>query len=202
MIPEPWLGDRVRSLSVLCRKPKFPAKEGDAPQPHLTPFPLWDNCSFLTSILMFAPQKSPQSENSWNKENGAFSTRPSFSTPLIRDPWGAFQVLPARTSRLQAGTLQFSVCAREERPVCTGAHWEAPGKEENYSATHAGPVTPVWLTRRENSSPIRNLPEARKKQLLFALGWGTEGGQGSRAPRRYLLGALESSQGKAGDRSG
>lgn len=95
----------------------------------------------------------------------------------------------------------FLLCAREERPVCSRAHWEAPGKEENYRATHAGPVTPVWLTRKANSS-TRNLSEARKKQLLFALGWGTEGGQGSRAPRWYLLGAPKSSWGKAGDGSG
>lgn len=50
--------------------------------------------------------------------------------------------------------------------VCQGGkaclHREAPGKEENYRATHAGPVTPVWLTRKANfcQKLIRNQEKA------------------------------------------
>lgn len=128
---------------------------------------------------MFAPQKNPlgrRAAGTKRMEPSAHDCPLHLSSETLEGLSRYF-----RTCRLQAGTLQFSVCAREVRPVCTQPHWEAPGKEENYRATRVGPVTPVWLIRKANSS-TRNLSESRKKQLLFALGWGTEGGQGSRAP--------------------
>lgn len=131
---------------------------------------------------MFAPQKIPSVGEQLEQREWSLQHMIVLSTSHQR-PLRGFPGISRyfRTCRLQAGTLQFSLCAREVRPVCTQPHWEAPGKEENYRATRVGPVTPVWLIRKANYS-TRNLSESRKKQLLFALGWGTEGGQGSRAP--------------------
>lgn len=145
----------MRSLSVLCRKPKFPAKGGGWPKASPHPAPPLRQMLFFNFNSYVCTSKIPTVREQLEQREWSLQHTLSFFPPLSRDPRGAFQVLLARTFKLQAGTLQFSVCAREERPVCTGAHWEAPGKEENYRATHAGPVTPVCLTRKANSS-IRN----------------------------------------------
>lgn len=133
---------------------------------------------------MFAPQKSPQlKERERSLQRMAVLLSTSHQRPLRGFPGIVGQNLQA------AGRNSPIFCVCQGGKACL--HWKAPGKE-NYRATHAGPVTPVWLTRKEIfcQKLIRN----QEKATVVCPWVGDRRWTGKQSPPLVLSRAAEAKQ--------